>query len=209
MRTLSFDAIRLVLQNSSSKVSRTSHRRPMSCSLFRSSLSRPDQICLFRSCSHGRLLLYRGHRGSVFPVHAVERRLLFVCHSWTREPQRLYGDLELLDLRDPRIGRMHGFPWLSYLRHVAKAVSCEHPMVVFRGGNICTHLGAHSPRRPVVGEDYSALRRPRTAHHVNAWDRAPNPSRTRFHLPCAAKAFFITPSLRRYLGWDGFLHPRA
>src|ERR1035438_366373 len=74
--------------------------------------------------------------------------------------------------------------------------------------NSSSKVSRTSHRRPVVGEDYSALRRPRTAHHVNAWDRAPNPSRTRFHLPCAAKAFFITPSLRRYLGWDGFLHPQ-
>ena len=89
------------------------------------------------------------------------------------------------------------------------AVPREHPMVVFRVGDICPHLGAHSPRHPAVGADYSALRRPRTAHYVGAWDHVPDPSRTRFLVPCAAKAFFLAPSLRRYLGWDGFLHPRA
>ena len=72
---------------------------------------------------------------------------------------------------------MHGFSWLSDLGHVENAVPCEHPMVVFRVGDICPHLGAHSPRRPAVGADYRALGRPRTAHYVGAWDHVPDPSR--------------------------------
>ena len=46
----------------------------------------------------GRLPLYREYRGAVFPVHAIERRLLFIRHSRTWQPERLHGHLELPDL---------------------------------------------------------------------------------------------------------------
>ena len=39
----------------------------------------------FVPAGHHRLLLYREHRVPVFPVHAIEWRLLLVRYSWTGE----------------------------------------------------------------------------------------------------------------------------
>ena len=69
----------------------------------------PDMPLSFLLSTH-RLLLHRKHGVAIFPLHAIERRVLFLRYARIGKPQRLHGDLELLALRDLGSRRLH---WAS------------------------------------------------------------------------------------------------